>query len=41
MVPGHEIVGIVTQVGPEVTKFSIGDRIGLGVFIDSCRTCEN
>ena len=41
MVPGHEIVGIVTQVGPEVTKFSIGDRIGVGVFIDSCRTCEN
>ena len=41
MVPGHEIVGVVTHVGPDVTKFRIGDRIGVGVFIDSCRTCEN
>jgi len=41
MVPGHEIVGIVTAVGPGVTKFAIGDRVGVGVFIDSCRTCEN
>jgi uncharacterized zinc-type alcohol dehydrogenase-like protein len=41
MVPGHEIVGIVTAIGPKVTKFSPGDRIGVGVFIDSCRTCEN
>ena len=35
MVPGHEIVGIVRKVGPSVTKFSVGDRIGVGVFIDS------
>ena len=41
MVPGHEIVGIVTAVGPAVTKFTVGDRVGVGVFIDSCRTCEN
>ncbi len=41
MVPVHEIVGIVTHIGPDVTKFAIGDRIGVGVFIDSCRTCEN
>ena len=41
MVPGHEIVGVVTHIGPDVTKFRIGDRIGVGVFIDSCRTCEN
>ena len=41
MVPGHEIVGIVRKVGPSVTKFSVGDRIGVGVFIDSCRTCVN
>ena len=41
MVPGHEIVGIVTEVGPAVTKYSVGDRVGVGVFIDSCRTCEN
>ena len=41
MVPGHEIVGEVTQVGSSVTKFKIGDRIGVGVFIDSCRKCGN
>ena len=41
MVPGHEIVGIVSEIGSAVTKYSIGDRVGVGVFIDSCRTCEN
>lgn len=41
MVPGHEIVGVVTAIGEKVTKFNIGDRIGVGVFIDSCRNCEN
>lgn len=41
MVPGHEIVGVVTHIGSHVTKFRVGDRIGVGVFIDSCRTCEN
>ncbi len=41
MVPGHEIVGIVTSVGSEVTKFVVGERIGVGVFIDSCRTCTH
>ena len=41
MVPGHEIVGIVTAIGPAVSKFTVGDRVGVGVFIDSCRTCEN
>ena len=41
LVPGHEIAGIVTAVGPEATKFAIGDRIGVGVFVDSCGTCEN
>jgi len=39
MVPGHEIVGIVTETGAAVDKFKVGDRIGIGVFIDSCRTC--
>jgi len=39
MVPGHEIVGVVNQVGNSVTKFKVGDRIGVGVFIDSCRKC--
>ena len=41
MVPGHEIVGEVTEVGSNVKKFKSGDRIGVGVFIDSCRTCSN
>lgn len=41
MVPGHEIVGVVTEVGSAVTKFKSGDLIGVGVFIDSCRTCAN
>ena len=39
MVPGHEIAGVVTHVGPSVTKFKVGDRIGVGVFVDSCRKC--
>ena len=41
MVPGHEIVGTVTKIGAAVSKFKIGDKIGVGVFIDSCRNCEN
>ncbi len=40
MVPGHEIVGVVTGVGPSASKFEIGDRIGVGTFVDSCRECE-
>ena len=39
MVPGHEIAGVVTSVGSSVSKFKVGDHIGVGVFIDSCRTC--
>ncbi len=41
MVPGHEIAGTVTAVGASVTKFKVGDKIGVGVFVDSCRNCEN
>ena len=41
MVPGHEIVGRIVQVGEEVTKFKEGDFAGVGCFVDSCRTCEN
>ena len=41
MVPGHEIAGIVSQVGSAVTKFKVGDRIGVGVFVDSCRKCAS
>lgn len=40
MVPGHEIAGVVTSIGGSVTKFKVGDHIGVGVFVDSCRTCE-
>jgi alcohol dehydrogenase (NADP+) len=39
MVPGHEIVGSITQVGNAVKKFRVGDRVGVGCFVDSCRTC--
>ena len=41
MVPGHEIAGVVTQVGSAVTKFKVGDRAGVGCFVDSCRECDN
>lgn len=40
-VPGHEIVGRVTKVGNEVTKFKVGDLAAVGCMVDSCRTCEN
>ncbi len=41
MVPGHEIAGVVAEVGPGVTKYTVGDRVGVGCFVDSCRECEN
>jgi uncharacterized zinc-type alcohol dehydrogenase-like protein len=41
MVPGHEIAGVVSSIGSAVTKFKVGDHIGVGVFVDSCRKCEN
>jgi uncharacterized zinc-type alcohol dehydrogenase-like protein len=41
MVPGHEIAGVVSEVGPGVTRFSVGDRVGVGCMVDSCRECEN
>lgn len=41
MVPGHEIVGTVREIGASVTKFVVGDRVGVGVFVDSCRTCSS
>jgi len=40
MVPGHEIVGRIKQIGAEVTKFAAGDYAGVGCFVDSCRTCD-
>jgi uncharacterized zinc-type alcohol dehydrogenase-like protein len=41
MVPGHEIVGKVKYVGEHVRKFKIGDTVGVGCLVDSCRVCEN
>ncbi|MET8284358.1 NAD(P)-dependent alcohol dehydrogenase [Streptomyces sp. NPDC048448] len=41
MVPGHEIAGIVSEVGSGVTRFKVGDRVGVGCMVDSCRECEN
>ncbi|MFJ8748965.1 NAD(P)-dependent alcohol dehydrogenase [Streptomyces sp. NPDC102441] len=41
MVPGHEIAGIVTETGSGVSKFSVGDRVGVGCMVDSCRECDN
>lgn len=40
MVPGHEIAGKVSRVGSAVTKFKAGDAVGVGCFVDSCRTCD-
>ena len=41
MVPGHEIIGRVTQVGANVSNFKTGDLVGVGCFVDSCRTCPS
>lgn len=39
MVPGHEIVGIISQVGAKTTRYKVGDKVGVGCFVDSCRKC--
>lgn len=41
VVPGHEIVGTVTRVGENVTRFKAGDTVGVGCFVDSCGHCNN
>jgi uncharacterized zinc-type alcohol dehydrogenase-like protein len=41
VVPGHEIVGEVSAVGAEVKKYRVGDRVGVGCLVDSCRTCSS
>lgn len=40
-VPGHEIVGIVAAVGKDVTRFEVGDRVGVGCMVDSCLDCDH
>ena len=41
LAPGHEIAGIVTEVGSAVTKHAVGDRVGVGCMVNSCRECAN
>jgi len=41
MVPGHEIAGVVEDIGSEVTRFAIGDRVGVGCLVDSCGECRH
>ena len=41
VVPGHEIAGVVTAVGSGVTKYKVGDHVGVGCFVDSCRECSS
>lgn len=41
MVPGHEIVGVISRIGTGVTKFRVGDRVGVGCFVDSCGDCDS
>ncbi|MGX6601311.1 NAD(P)-dependent alcohol dehydrogenase [Micromonosporaceae bacterium Da 78-11] len=41
LVVGHEIVGTVAEVGDEVTRHQVGDRVGVGCMVNSCRECEN
>ncbi|KAK1403803.1 putative cinnamyl alcohol dehydrogenase 9 [Heracleum sosnowskyi] len=40
VLPGHEIVGVVTKAGSNVQKFKVGDRVGVGVIVNSCKSCE-
>ena len=41
MVPGHEIIGVVESVGEDVKKFTAGDDVGVGVYVDACERCSN
>ncbi|MGP4006967.1 NAD(P)-dependent alcohol dehydrogenase [Streptomyces sp. 4N124] len=41
LVPGHEIAGVVSEVGSDVTRYAVGDRVGVGCMVDSCRECVN
>ena len=39
LVPGHELCGTVTEVGPDVTRVKVGDNVGVGCIIDACLDC--
>jgi len=41
MVPGHEIVGLVSKVGTQVQRFKVGDKVGVGCMVDSCQECRD
>ncbi|PPD68263.1 hypothetical protein GOBAR_DD34859 [Gossypium barbadense] len=41
LVPGHELVGEVTEVGSKVQKFNVGDRVGVGCVVGSCHSCDS
>ena len=41
VVPGHEIAGVVAEVGSAVTRFAVGDRVGVGCLVDSCGECDS
>ena len=40
LVPGHELIGTVTAVGSKVTKFKVGEKIGVGCMVDACMSCD-
>ena len=40
-VPGHELLGVVTEIGSKVTKFKVGDHVGVGCIVDACLECEH
>ena len=40
IVPGHELAGEVVEIGEGVTKFKIGDKVGVGCFVDACLDCD-
>ncbi len=41
LVPGHEIVGVVTSVGSAATKYKVGDKVAVGCMVDSCQECDH
>ena len=41
VIPGHEMVGTVVEIGPKVTKLKLGDKAGIGVISDSCLSCKS